>query len=658
MSALNPTRAVLLETFALDSSFVRATGHKIFDDDGREYLDFLSQYGALPLGHNPPEIWEALNEVQRSQVPSMVQPLRPILAERLAERLAEITPGDLGITTFANSGAEAVEAAIKLARVRTGRNAILSTRNGFHGKTLGALSATGKAMYQDDFGAPVPGFAYVPYGDLAALEARLAADADHLAAFIVEPIQGEGGVICPPDGYLEGAIALCRRHGVLCIFDEIQTGLGRTGKLFACSDCPEPPDMLLLAKALGGGVMPISACIARPSVWDDRFGRLHSSTFANNNVACAAGLALIDVLLRDDQALVRSVAENGEHLSARLHELQAAYPDVIRSVRGRGYMAGLEFRRFDSCRDSATMAFCSLNGGLTPLISSCLANVHGVLTAPLFNETHVLRLQPPLIAGRPEIDRAIAALTAVCDAMHRRDFQSLVRHLIKPASERSAAPASLPSAKETPGPAQAGRGGAGPLRLPHPLHRGGGRLPFGSLVPRLRSPDARRMAGLGQAARSGLRPRHPAGDVEDGRRGRRDDPLGADAPEGHARQGAGRGGRDDPGGRRHGRRGRGRPRRARRVHLGGDARRRDGDRPRRADHQREHADHRGRGEGDRRRDAPGRPAAGGRSCGGGRRVGRDRPPRRHDARAPRRADDAGGERGQSVRVEADRQGRG
>ncbi len=462
MSALNPTRAQLLETFALDSSFVRASGHRLFDSEGREYLDFLSQYGALPLGHNPPEIWDALNEVQRSQIPSMVQPLRPIVAERLAQRLAEVAPGDLQITTFANSGAEAVEAAIKLARVRSGRSAILSTRNGFHGKTLGALSATGKPMYQQDFCAPAPGFDYVPYGDLEALEAALAAEADRLAAFIVEPIQGEGGVVCPPEGYLDGAIALCRRYGVLSIVDEIQTGLGRTGRLFACSDCAEAPDMLLLAKALGGGLMPIAACIVRPSAWDDRFGLLHSSTFANNNVACAAAIAMLDVLERDDQALIRQVAENGEYLLGKLRALQAAYPDVIRSVRGRGFMTGIEFQRFDDCRDSATMAFCSLNGGLTPLVSSYLANVHAVLTAPLFNETHVLRLQPPLTVGRVEIDCAMEALAAVCDAMHRRDFQSLVRHLVGPSREQAIAStpsraAKEPAARRQPGEAQPGR---------------------------------------------------------------------------------------------------------------------------------------------------------------------------------------------------------
>ena len=174
-------------------------------------------------------------------------------------------------------------------------------------------------------------------------------------------------MVCPPDGYLDAAIALCRRHGVLSIVDEIQTGLGRTGELFVSAGTAEPPDMLLLAKALGGGLMPIGACIVRPDVWDDRFGLLHSSTFANNNLACRVAGATLDLLERDDQRVVRDVAANGAYLLGRLGELRERHPEAIRDVRGRGYMVGLEFARFDRRDDSATMAFCSLNRGVTPL---------------------------------------------------------------------------------------------------------------------------------------------------------------------------------------------------------------------------------------------------------------------------------------------------
>jgi acetylornithine/succinyldiaminopimelate/putrescine aminotransferase/predicted amino acid dehydrogenase len=457
MNALNPARAELLETFALDTAMVKGVGPQVFDAAGRAYLDFLAQYGALPFGHNPPEIWAALRGAEQDQVPVMMQPLRSIVAERLAERLAQVTPGDLGIVTFTNSGAETVEAAIKLARVRTGRDVILSTWNSFHGKTLGALSATGKPMYQQDFCAPASGFDYVPFGDLAALRARLDAAAGQIAAFIVEPIQGEGGVICPPEGYLDGVIALCREFGVLSIFDEIQTGLGRTGALFACSDCAAPPDMLLLAKALGGGLLPIGACIVRPSAWDDRFGRLHSSTFANNALACTAALATLDLLLADEHALIRRIAGDGAYMRSQLDALQARYPRVIREVRGRGFMQGLAFHSFEAQARSATLAFASLNGGVTALISSYLLNVQGLLTAPLFNASHVLRLQPPLVAGRAEIDFAIAALDAVCALLAQGDTAALMRHLVAAGrSGLSAEPAAaapdpaLPSAAQVP----------------------------------------------------------------------------------------------------------------------------------------------------------------------------------------------------------------
>jgi acetylornithine/succinyldiaminopimelate/putrescine aminotransferase len=194
LDAFSPTRPYLLGLFHLDTPLVRGTGHRLFDRDGNEYLDFLSQFGAVSFGYNNPELCDALISCAQNQVPAMVQPFTPVAAHDLASKLADITPGELAHTIFTNSGAETVEAAIKLARAKTGRRTILSTWNGFHGKTLGALSATGKQKYQKPFGAPVPGFEYVPYGDLDALEARFP-QPDLPAAFLVEPIQGEGGVI-------------------------------------------------------------------------------------------------------------------------------------------------------------------------------------------------------------------------------------------------------------------------------------------------------------------------------------------------------------------------------------------------------------------------------------------------------------------------------
>ena len=453
MKGLNPTRKRLLETFGLDVELARGEGFRLYDAAGNEYLDFLSQYGALPFGHNPPQIWEAMHNQQAIMRPIMVQPLRASEAERLADKLASITPHDLSVVSLANSGAEAVESAIKLARARSGCDLVLSTHNGFHGKTMGALSATGKPLYQKDFGGPAENFDYVKFGDLAELEARLKAGHANIAAFIVEPIQGEGGVISPADDdYLNAVIKLCREYGVLSILDEIQTGLGRTGRLFACEECDEAPDMLLLGKALGGGVMPISATVVRPEVWDDRFGFLHSSTFANSNLACSVANATIDMLLKDDRAMIRTVASNGEYFNERLEALKQLYPDVIRSVRGKGYMRGLEFCNPYEQGDSASMAFCGLNGGFIGLLSSYLFNVEGVLTAPVFNDAIVLRLQPPLTVGRAEIDQCIAALAVVCEHLSSSDYRALMQHLVTP--ERRAQLAEMPPAAIQQGPAR------------------------------------------------------------------------------------------------------------------------------------------------------------------------------------------------------------
>lgn len=426
----NPTRSELLKAFRLDKPLVRGLGHQLFDAEGGEYIDFLSQYGAVSLGHNHPELWDACMQAQREQLPTMIQPLMPIAAQELSAKLAEITPGDLNVCVFTNSGAEAVEAAIKLARARTGRQIILSTTNGFHGKTLGALSATGRDLYQKPFGAPVENFDYVPFGDIDALKQRLAQSQDDIAAFIVEPIQGEGGVVAAPPGYLAEAFKLCRSHGVLTILDEIQTGLGRTGKMFGLPEDAGAPDIMTLAKTLSGGLIPIGACITTPDTWDDEFGQLHSSTYANNNLACRVATKVIEILQRDNQQIIKNVAENGEYLASRLQALQESYPKVIKTVRGKGFMAGLEFYPFEPGDGSGSMTFFSMNEGLIAAFSSYLFNAHKIVTAPAFNSSHTLRLQPPFSVGRTEIDYVINALDCMCDALDRRDFHHIVKTFV------------------------------------------------------------------------------------------------------------------------------------------------------------------------------------------------------------------------------------
>ena len=427
---VNPHLGELLEQIQMDKRFVRGEGCWLWDDEGRRYLDFVAAYGALPFGFNPPTIWEALEAVRRAGEPSFVQPSFLEAAGELARRLIAVAPPGLRYVTFANSGAEAVEAAIKLARAATGRQRILSTENAFHGKTLGALSATHRSTYQDAFFAPVEGFDRVPYGDAEALERALAARPGEYAAFLVEPIQGEGGIVVPPPGYLREAQAICRRHGVVFIVDEVQTGLGRTGTLFACQAEGVTPDAMTLAKALGGGLVPIGAVLCTEAVYSEAFATKHSSTFAGNALACRAGLAALELLTRDDQALVRHVAETGEYLRQGLLAIQRRHPRVIREVRGRGFMLGI---RFGVTRETFPGNLLGVLGEqelLTPVIASYLLNVEGLRVAPTLNGADVIRIEPPLIATREECDYALEAIERAVAIIDRDDTAALLRHLV------------------------------------------------------------------------------------------------------------------------------------------------------------------------------------------------------------------------------------
>ena len=462
LNTYNPTRSYLLDQFKLDRQMVRASGHWMWDAQGTRYLDFLSQYGVVSFGHAHPELVQALRTALDDGIPAFGQPMTPVAAQQLADRLRDLCPGDLAHTVFANSGAEAVEAAIKLARARTGRMVILSASNAFHGKTLGALSATHKRDYQKPFGAPAPGFEMVPYGDVDALEARLRAAPD-VAALLVEPIQGEGGVVVPPDGYLATARALCHQHGALFMVDEVQTGLGRTGALFGLPPQVGTPDVMVLAKALGGGLMPIGACIATPKAWDHEFGYRHSSTFAGNNLACRVALTVLDLLTRDDGALVRSVAQKGLYLRARLEALRVKYPGVIRAVRGRGLLLGVELEPADE-NASGTMAYFDHSDYLIAALCGYLLNRHHLITAPVFNHSRVLRLEPPFTVGEAEIDQAVGALDTMFDAIHRHDYAEIFGYLTgvpdaaaEPRQKRRFQPANPPNPPKPAGTVHSGR---------------------------------------------------------------------------------------------------------------------------------------------------------------------------------------------------------
>nr|MBO2477810.1 aminotransferase III [Bacillota bacterium] len=430
---VNPYLGELLEKVRLNKRFVRGEGAWLWDSEGRRYLDFIAAYGALPFGYNPPEIWEALLAARAAGEPSFVQPSYLDAAGELARRLIELAPAGLRYVTFTNSGAEAVEAALKLARAATGRERILAARNSFHGKTLGALSATGRPAYQDAFHVPFPGFDFVPYGDVNAVAEALAARPGQYAAVILEPIQGEGGIVVPPPGYLAAVKELCREHGALLILDEVQTGLGRTGTLFRCQAEGVSPDVMTLAKALGGGLVPIGAVLSTAEAYTEAFATKHSSTFAGNALACRAGLAALDLLTRDDGRLLKEVDRLGRLLKAGLEELQRRYPRVIREVRGVGFMLGVDFGIDEDTFGASAGAMIGVMASqelLTPVIASYLLNRTGLRVAPTLNGNSVIRIEPPLIVDEAQCRMALEAFEQLCAVLDAGNTGELLAHLV------------------------------------------------------------------------------------------------------------------------------------------------------------------------------------------------------------------------------------
>lgn len=434
---VNPYLGRLLENLKLDKGFSRGEGCYLYDAAGQSYLDCIAAYGALPFGHNPESIWQVVDAYRQSLEPSFIQPDTLNAAGALAERLIELSPPGLRYVTFTNSGAEAVEAAIKLCRSATGRMGILSTENSFHGKTLGALSATGNRAYQTAFGAPVEGFQTIPYGDLCALEQELQSKPETYAALIVEPIQGEGGIVVPPPGYLVGAQALCQQHGVLFVVDEIQTGLGRTGELFACTEEEVSPDVLLLAKALGGGIVPIGACLSTEKAYTEDFALKHSSTFAANSLACRVGLRVLEMLTHSGGSLLAEVRGKGAILEAGLRELQQKYPQLIKTVRGRGLMLGLEFNMDRDIYPGSLLGIMAEQELLSPAISSYLLNVEKIRVAPTLNGNAVIRIEPPLTITEAQCREALKGFAKMLACLSEGNTARFLSYLVRPENKQS-----------------------------------------------------------------------------------------------------------------------------------------------------------------------------------------------------------------------------
>jgi putrescine aminotransferase len=434
---LNAGLAMMLGLLDFDKQFVKAEGVCVWDSEGKQYLDFLGAYGALNTGHNHPRILEALDQVK--EMPNLLQASLGTVVGALAKNMALITPGNLQRSFFCNSGAEAVEGALKLARAATGRQKLIYCDNSFHGKTLGALSVTGRGKYQSIFQPLLPGCVPVPYGDLDALENEL--KKEKAAAFILEPVQGEGGIIIPPPGYLSGARKACSKYGTLLIIDEIQTGFGRTGRMFACQHDDVVPDIMCLAKSLGGGIMPVGAYITTDEIWKKAYGSmdkalLHTTTFGGNTWAAAAAITALEIIL--EEKLAEKAEESGEYLLRGLGRLKEKYP-LLKDVRGLGLMVGIEFSQPGSLAKKVSFGLAGKLSEeyLGSLVAGELMNKHRIITAYTLNNPNVIRLEPPLNVSREQIDVVLQALDDIF-ASHKGFFsavtagaRTMIKSLIK-----------------------------------------------------------------------------------------------------------------------------------------------------------------------------------------------------------------------------------
>jgi ornithine--oxo-acid transaminase len=417
---LNTQMVRLLRAIGYDRHYVRAQGPYLFDEAGDRYLDLLSGWGVFAVGRNHPTVIGALRDVLELQLPDLVQLDVSVLSGLLAERLLRHTPGDISKLFFCNSGAEAVEAAIKFSRSTTKRTRIVHCEHAFHGLTMGALSVTGEKIFQDGFGPLLSHCTAVPFSDLDALDAALRHR--DVAAFIVEPIQGKG-VNIPDDDYLPEAARLCRKYGTLFVADEIQSGMGRTGKFFAVEHWGVEPDMVLMAKALSGGFVPVGAVAMRKPVMEAVFNRIdravvHGSTFSKNNMAMAAGIATLEVI--ESERLVEHAAALGGELIAELGALVERY-EFLKAVRGKGLMIALEFGSPRSLGLKAAWGALELaNKGLfSQMISIPLFKEHRILTQVAGHGMNVIKLLPPLIINGEDKAQIVSAMDSVIADCHR-----------------------------------------------------------------------------------------------------------------------------------------------------------------------------------------------------------------------------------------------
>jgi ornithine--oxo-acid transaminase len=409
----------MLKAVGFDVGFCRGEGQYLYDSKGTRYLDLLSGFGVFAIGRNHPTVRAALRGVLDSKLPNLIQMDAPRLAAILAERLLRQIPY-LDKVLFANSGSEAVEAALKFARAFTGRSIIVYCDHAFHGVSYGALSVNGDDWFRNGFGPFLPDCVCIPFNDLAALEQALACR--NVAAFIVEPIQGKGVNVAAAD-YLQGAADLCRRYGTLLIADEIQTGLGRTGRFLAVEHWNVEPDIVLLSKTLSGGYIPVSAVLMRKQIFDKIFDRMDqamimASTFAENDMAMAAAIATLEVLA--SEKLIERAASTGARLMRAFSEMISRY-ELMHEVRGKGMMLAIDFARPQSLLLKAEWDLLegAREGLFGQVITIPLFTEHKILSQVAGPNSHAVKFLPPLTISDSDCGWIIKSVEAVIAASHR-----------------------------------------------------------------------------------------------------------------------------------------------------------------------------------------------------------------------------------------------
>jgi acetylornithine/succinyldiaminopimelate/putrescine aminotransferase len=411
---INRTLVKVQRTIGFDKIYAKACGAYLYERDGTAILDFLSGYSVFNIGRNHPAVKQALSDALEMDLPNMVQMDCSLLSGLLAEALTRRLPKQLDSVFFCNSGTEAMEGAIKFARAATGRPGLIALQGAFHGLSMGSLSLMGCEAFREGFSPYLPGVSHVAMGDLEAVEARLSGGG--IAAVIIEPVQGKG-VHYPADDFYNHLQSLCRKHGTLLICDEVQTGLGRTGKWFGFEHWGLEPDIITLAKSLSGGYVPCGAIVTRRSIYQSTFRTLtrcvvHSSTFGRNNLAMACGLATLQVI--DEEGLVQNAERVGAYLRDRLHGLQLRH-SIIKEVRTKGLITAIEFQQPRELGAKLGWVFLhSLEKELfSQMIATTLLRRHRILTQVAAHGTDAIKILPPLIIGEKEVDQFVEALEAV-----------------------------------------------------------------------------------------------------------------------------------------------------------------------------------------------------------------------------------------------------